>query len=300
MTISSNKNTNISIDKCGTTERYYDFGLHYDLCGMSIEDYIESNNACCCSCGNSEGGGSSTPSKKINIITFTVSSDGYLVAYTTYAPTINISASCVCEGATANFIFNANSSAIVKSDVLPINEKLSVSDVVIEPMEDDKYKYGDYTVVDESNKFVYTTKTVPNFKELGTIGNLSVDDLNEQVIENDGTTIVFYRPVSELPEDYNDPDFDYDNWVANNSYVEVFILNKNEFDSGEVKVLNGNDDISKYLHEIETITVNNEIYSVLVRITDNNTQNSLNYNGLDVITYSADTEMNSKYVIKIN
>jgi phosphotransferase system IIA component len=304
MTRSSNKNTNISIDKCGTTERYYDFGLHYDLCGMSIEDYIESNNACCCSCGNSEGGGSSTPSKKINTITFTVSSDGYLVAYTAYAPTINISASCVCEGATANFIFNANSSAIVKSDVLPINEKLSVSNVVIEPMEDDKYKYGDYKVVNKTvvvEDVVYKTNSITNFSDLKNIKNTSKSELLPYVVDNDGVVVSFERPAdTSFPENFYDEDFDYDAWVAENSFVPVIILNKVRFEEGELEIYIGADNMTKYFVEIDTMNIDGETYSVMVKYTEDvsGVDQYLEYNGIKVCTFSADGEINVKYTIK--
>ena len=170
-------NNGILIDKCGSSERLYDFGLHYDLCGMSIEDYIKTNNACrCC---NNEGGSDNnnpvTPSKSINSITFTTNSEGYLVAYTNYAPTMNITATCVCEGTSVKFVFPANGNSIVVSNVNPTNDKIMLTNVIIEPSEDDKYKYGDYTIVNKTTSTT-TVAMIPNkiinFNELSNISKI--------------------------------------------------------------------------------------------------------------------------------
>ena len=50
-----------SLDSCGTDDRYYDFGLYTDLCGMSVEDAIKATTQCCCG-----GNGSNTGSTKVN------------------------------------------------------------------------------------------------------------------------------------------------------------------------------------------------------------------------------------------
>lgn len=80
-----------TMDSCGLDERYYDFGLYTDLCGMSVEDAIKSVTQCCCG-----GGGSNTGSTKTNnpiIITAEENGEGkYAVkvkaAYATTAPVI--------------------------------------------------------------------------------------------------------------------------------------------------------------------------------------------------------------------
>ena len=80
-----------TMDSCGLDERYYDFGLYTDLCGMSVEDAIKSVTQCCCGGGGSNTGGTKTN----NPITFSAeknTDNKYVVkvkaAYATTAPVI--------------------------------------------------------------------------------------------------------------------------------------------------------------------------------------------------------------------
>ena len=295
----------ILLDRCGSSERLYDFGLHYDLCGMSIEDYIESNKYKCCCHTDEEGGGGDTPvtpSKKINTITFTTNSEGYLVAYTTYAPTMNITVTCIYEGTSLRFVFPANGSSIIASNVNPANDKIMLTDVVIEPSEDDKYKYGDYTIVDKvADK--ETTVLIPNltinFKDLSNISNIELSDLSEQVVDKDGATLSYVFPaVEELPENFHDEDFDYDAWRIDNSYVPVVLLEKEKFDNKVVKIYIGTNNMSQYFKEIATKTINGVVYSVLVKTTTDSTDQYIVYGDIWVNSFSADEESNVEYIIK--
>ena len=295
---------NILLDRCGSSERLYDFGLHYDLCGMSIEDYIESNKCKCCCHTGEEGGGDTpiTPSKKINTITFTTNSEGYLVAYTTYAPTVNITVTCVCEGTSLRFVFPANGSSIVASNVNPANDKIMLTDVIIEPSEDDKYKYGDYTIVDKvvgGTTIALIPKVAVNFKDLSNISEIALSDLSEQVVDNDGATLSYVFPaVEELPENFYDEDFDYDAWRNDNSYVPVVLLEKEKFDNKVVDIYIGTNNMSQHFKEIATKTINGVLYSVLVKTTTDSTDQYLVFGDIWVNSFSADEESIVEYIIK--
>lgn len=79
------------MDSCGLDERYYDFGLYTDLCGMSVEDAIKSVTQCCCGGGGSSTGGTKT-NNPITIFAEKNTGNKYVVkvkaAYATTAPVI--------------------------------------------------------------------------------------------------------------------------------------------------------------------------------------------------------------------
>ena len=79
------------MDSCGLDERYYDFGLYTDLCGMSVEDAIKSVTQCCCGGGGSNTGGTKT-NNPITISAEKNTDNKYVVkvkaAYATTAPVI--------------------------------------------------------------------------------------------------------------------------------------------------------------------------------------------------------------------
>ena len=300
-------NKNRFADNCELNEGLRYSGLYTDLCGMSIEDFIKGgSHNCCCNGDNNQGGGSgdsgTTPTKKINTLTFKVNQNGNLTAYLTYAPTETITVSCVCEGANVEFVLNDG--GIVVSDVLPINEKLSVSNVVIEPMEDDKYKYGDYKVINKTvvvEDVVYKTNSITNFSDLKNIKNISKSELLPYVVDNDGVVVSFERPAdTSFPENFYDEDFDYDAWVSENSFVPVILVNKTRFEEGELEIYIGADNMTKYFVEIDTMGIDGETYSVMVKCTEDTSgvDQYLEYNGIKVCTFSADGEINVKYTIK--
>lgn len=80
-----------TMDSCGLDERYYDFGLYTDLCGMSVEDAIKSVTQCCCGGGGSNTGGTKT-NNPITISAEKNTDNKYVVkvkaAYATTAPVI--------------------------------------------------------------------------------------------------------------------------------------------------------------------------------------------------------------------
>lgn len=80
-----------TMDSCGLDERYYDFGLYTDLCGMSVEDAIKSVTQCCCGGGGSNTGGTKT-NNPITISAEKNTDNKYVVkvkaAYATTTPVI--------------------------------------------------------------------------------------------------------------------------------------------------------------------------------------------------------------------
>ncbi len=290
-------------DNCKLDEKLRYNGLYTDLCGMSVEDYIKAGKFPCCD-GSQDGGNNDEeviPTKVINLLTFSTNSNGLLMAYLNYAPTTTINVNCNCEG--TNVVFTLTDGNIQVSNVMPTNDVLSVTDVTFEPTEDDKYKYGDYTVVNESNdnsSIVYSTKNMLNFNEIGTIKNLTSDNFNSTTLIDGSTVISFSRNAdTNLPEGFDEyTDEEYEIWRKENSYFPLLLVNKNKFLNGEINIYMGNDKLTEDFVEIETLTIDGVTYSALVHTSSNESDQYLTYNNINIFTYSSDADTNLEYIIK--
>lgn len=290
-------------DNCVLDEAFKFSGLYTDLCGMSMEDYIKAGTCHCGGGDNDNPGGEVEPIKKSNLLTFTTNSNGFLTAYLNYAPSTTITVNCTCEGTDVVFVLSDGGMEV--SDMTPTGEKLSISNVTFNPVEDEKYKYGDYTIMNKTNtgeKIVYTTINIPNFNDLDSLKSLSLDTLSETVVDEDGTIVSFYRPAdTEFSIDLNTcTNEEFEAWRKENSYVTALIVNKDDFDNGKVKIFIENDDRTEFFTEINTITINGDTYSILVKlvIDGNGSEWYLDYKGMKVSTWNADTDINAKYIIK--
>ena len=297
--MSTNKNTKkYFADHCELVESLKYSGLYTDLCGMSVEDYIKAGTCHCCDNGG-EGGDDPIITKKNNTLTFTVNQDGYLIAYLTYAPTEVITVNCFCEEKEVQFVINDGGIKI--SDVIPTNEKIVVTNVTFYPSEDEKYKYGDFMIKQKTSnaeKIVYSLNNIVNFKDLSKIKNLS-NNYVEYTVTDSGVTIEYLRDAdTSFPDNFYDDDFDYDGWLAENSYVPTLIVDKEQFNNGEIKVFVGSDDVTKYFIAIDNVTINGETYSIIAKFTDDPIVQHLEYNGIMLCTFGADGEINVKYTVK--
>lgn len=294
--------------QCCSNEKYYYNGMYTDLCGMSVEDYINATIFPCCNGNNNDEPGQDEPvvtSKTINVITFTTNSEGYLVAYTDKAPTTTIVVSCMCEGVNTTFTFLPNNNDIVVSEIKPNVNDIKLSNISIEPSEDEKYKYGDYNIVNKTNSMEivsFIPNVNVNFTELNTISDISLDNLTKYVVDEDGVTLPYSFPMSsEFPENFDEmTDEEYEEWRLNNSYVPVIFLDKERFDNGKVDVYVGTNNMSQYFTEIDTKTIDGIVYSILVKTTTDANAQYLVYGDVWVNTFSADEETNIEYIVKEN
>lgn len=270
----------IILDYCGSDERYYYNGLYIDLCGMSNEDYIKSTQFPCCGGSNNEGGGGDTPViKPINTIIFTTNEEGYLVAYTEKTPTMDINVTCICEGVEVEFVFKANSNAIVVSNVIPTDERLMVTNVSMNPFEDDKYRYGDYSIKDADGgddvlpSIVWITNEMVNIKDLKNASGISVNNLTSAQITEGGVEMTYISPEIEIPtepENLTDEELDkwWDDWYNENSFIPILYIEKEKFDSKLIKIYMGDNELTNEFIEVGTKTIDGIIYSIVVEIAE--------------------------------
>ena len=304
------KNANekgIILDYCGSDERYYYNGLYTDLCGMSMEDYIKSTQFPCCGGGSSSDTGNTKPVKPINIVVFTTNEEGYLIAYTKNVPTQDIKITCICEGVNVEFIFKTNSDAAVVSNVIPTENRLSVSNVIFEPMEDDSYEYGDYEIIDNNGEIgetmlVWITKEMVNFKDLYEIENITKENILGNEVGENGVELTYISPNIELPTEpdgLTDDEIDmwWDAWYEDNSFIPVLIVEKTRFDNGMIKIEMGGDITNNFM-EIGTIIIDDVNYSIIIE-TASGPVFSRNFNGVDIVAIPGDTpNAEIKYIIK--
>ena len=285
-------------DYCELDESLKYSGLYTDLCGMSIEDFIKSNNHCHCGGGDNGGENEDVTTKKNNTLIFSVNQSDFLTANLTYTPTQQISLSCKCEGEDLEFTFTNN--VIIVSEFKPTTNVITITDIVFNPTEDEKYKYGDYIIKNKTSEAkVFIPNIAINFKDISKISNISLDELTETKVDNDGAEIKFnFTTTNDLPENFYDEDFDYESWRSENSFVPVLFLEKEKFDNKLISIYVGSSEITNYFTQIATKQINNTVYSVLVKTTNDTNAQYLEYNGLWVNTYSADTDTNIEYIIK--
>lgn len=285
-------------DYCEFDETLKYSGLYTDLCGMSVEDFIKTNSHCNCGGGGNSGENEDVTTKKNNTLIFSVNQNDFLTANLTYTPIQQINVSCKCEGTDLQFTFTNN--GVIVSEFKPTTNVITITDIVFNPTEDDKYKYGDYIIKNKaSESIVFTPNMTINFKDIDKLSNITLDKLTESKVDNDGATIKFnFSSTKDLPENFRDEDFDYESWRSENSYVPVLFLEKEKFDNKLISIYMGSSDITDYFTQIATKQINNTVYSALVETTNDTNAQYLEYKGLWVNTYSADTDTTIEYIIK--
>lgn len=129
-----------TMDSCGLDERYYDFGLYTDLCGMSVEDAIKSVTQCCCG-----GGGSNTGSTKTNnpiIITAEENGEGKYVVKVkaAYAATAPVIVSFTIDGQSVTATIPAGASETTVNGVVLDTQYATIGKLDVTST-DEVYKY---------------------------------------------------------------------------------------------------------------------------------------------------------------
>ena len=271
------KESGVLLDYCGSDERYYHNGLYTDLCGMSVEDFINSTLLNC-----SGDNGNNTPDdvvKKINTIVFSINSNGNLVIYPSKAPKSDIKVTFTCESITSTVTLPTNSTSVVNTNYSPNNSELMVTNVNIEPNEDELYKYGDYKI--EKNEPMKTFTVYYDMVNSLTYNDLSNDDImlfKNIIITTSEQEITYTLPaapegVEDLPED------EYLDWETNNNYQKSLIVPVEIYETDVNRKFNyllGGVDAFIGFENVKSFTINGENYYMLIdkddHVTNSTTQ----------------------------
>lgn len=255
---------NLVIDGCGNTheEKYYYGGMYIDLCGLSIESYME--NPCCGGNGNSGGGGSgsgetSKPVNEIYVRTFE-GEDGfvYYQAFSRYPVTSNIK--ITVSSTTDNIVTELDLYVGDKESIPERGETTDFVNITLNMKEDDEFQYK--PIKEESNPVlkIYTGVLPLNLK-----GEISEDLSVTEMTKSTTKEIIYSIP----PTDVNYNDFEtleeFDDFCIKNQYCFVLLLPKNIYDDKSYILSNyGGSEITKKFTFEKEITLDNVSYAYLV------------------------------------
>ena len=258
------KNKGIILDSCNSEERLYHNGCYYDLCGMSVQDYINSTLLNCSGTGNDKP---EEIIKTLNTIIFSKNSNGNLIVFANKSPKVDIKISFTCENMTTTVTIPANSTSVVNTNYTPINDELVVSNVKIEPSEDDLYKYGDYKInKEEPMKEYIVYYDMVNTLTSNNLTKTEVEKFTSVNVTIEELEITYMLPaapegVEDLPED------EYLEWEENNIYQKALVVPTELYISNDNRKFNyllNSVDAFIGFENINTITINNEQYYILV------------------------------------
>lgn len=295
-------------DYCEFDETLKYSGLYTDLCGMSVEDFIKTNSHCNCGGGGNSGENEDVTTKKNNTLIFSVNQNNFLTANLTYTPTQQINVSCKSEGIDLQFTFT--NSGVIVSEFKPTTNVITITDIVFNPTEDDKYKYGDYIIKDiNEGIMILTPNKVVKYNEIGTIDG---DDLtgNNIISDNKVTKLTYTAPLNdevkiinmgEIPDGYESTI----EWYEKNSWLPIFTIQKDMLDKIRITDEIGND-ITEDFETIRTITIGGKEWCILAQLYYGEVEESeypdyLPFNGKQVIILPPDaSDAEEKLEITLN
>ena len=176
------KDKGILLDSCNKEDRLYHNGCYYDLCGMSVQDYIDSTLL---NCTGNGGGGNDDPStpgngktKNIVKISFIENDGGYeMIVNPQYAPAADVIMMFEIDGAMYSaLIVNGNSNTIYTGFIF--EEMPNKVDNITFDTTDDAFEYeGKVEIITMYNIYY------------GTYNFNKVNELTEENITNSFTSI---------------------------------------------------------------------------------------------------------------
>lgn len=260
------KNKGILLDPCNREERLYHNGCYYDLCGMSIQDYINSTLLNCNNGGNN--GGSDEPIKDVNTIIFTYNEENMLTVYPTYAPKTEITVSFSFNGVSSSIKIPSDSTDVITTPYLIDGDLIIVNNVNIQPLDDGIYKYGDYKIidkiVDEEHEIYYGLVNTLNIEDESNIKNL-----NKEIITVEPKTISTILEMCDT-DIASLTDEEYYEYCKKNSYITIIAIEKSLWVNNAIVIYNANNDNITPLFDIlkDNILLNNKEYVLVSLITD--------------------------------
>ena len=214
------KDKGILIDSCNSEKRLYHNGCYYDLCGMSVQDYINSTLLNC-----NSSGGSDEPVKKMNTVIFTVNSNNELIIYCSYGPKDDLKISFSVNGEIKNINIGKGVTTPVVTDLVFSDGIISINNITITPLEDENYKYGDYKIINGEMK----KECVMYY---GLTNSLTYQDVDENVVKTtlsniqlneENSEITFIAPAAK--ENVDDlTDEEYELWEKEHSYFKTILI----------------------------------------------------------------------------
>lgn len=288
------KNKGILLDSCNREDRMYYNGVYYDLCGMSVKNYINSTLLNCDGINIGGGNGSITPPTGggdnndggiitpptgggdinqpvllLNAVIFSYAENNKLTVMTNKPPYNDITVTFNYDNQEHVVTIPKNNDSYILTDIT-INDNItnSLDNVTISPLTDSIYKYGSYTIDDlvlPGEHFIYygmvNTQTYNNIDS-----SYVVDKLNGEILNNIEKSISFIVPGTDANTD-DMSDEEYEMWEENNAYFKILVIPSELYNiDGTIKfkfLFNGSDAFIGY-NNVKTLNINNIEHILLV------------------------------------
>lgn len=135
-----NKNTNVA-NNCNTETKYYNFGLNFDYCDMSLDDVLATQYQ------NISSGNGGNSNKAVNEVTISKNANNHIIL-TTSAPTnVDVHVSLSVNGTTYNFTIPENSE-ILDTNIILTESYATISNIGF-TSDDEIYQYKAKNEIDD-------------------------------------------------------------------------------------------------------------------------------------------------------
>lgn len=287
------KDKGILLDSCNSEDRLYYNGCYYDLCGMSVQDYINSTLLNCSGVSNNNGsiggggiimppvndpggnGGNLTPDTNLKIsnkLIFSYNDSNMLTIALTYEPQDDITVSFDFNNTNHTFTLLKGGKSITTGIKIETSIAKSLNNVSISPSSDETYSYGIYVINDvpvEGEYLIYygmvNTQTYNSVDS-----NYVMINFKNEILNKNEKTITYQLPAASV--DTNDMnDEEYENWEKDNAFFKALVV-PSELYNGDGTInfqflsVIGSGFIG--FNNIKTIYINNNEYILLVDMDD--------------------------------
>lgn len=266
----------ILLDFCGSDERYYHNGLYTDLCGMSVEDFINSTLLSC----NGNGGNNDNPStpgeggktKNVVSISFVENGDGYeLIVNPQYAPAADVVMMFEINGGMYSaLIVNGDSNTVYTGFIF--DEMPTKVENITFNTNDDAFEYEGKVEIITMYNIYYGTYSYNK------VGELSAEYISNEFSTthlSDGETDIM---TFEVPTIIDETLADYTMDELNSFRIEngeefVIVIEKTAYDKKYYAITSNIGGMQINETELfvlnKTLTINNKEYVVLSNLTPN-------------------------------
>lgn len=283
------KDKGILLDSCNSEDRLYYNGCYYDLCGMSVQDYINSTLLNCSGVSNNNGsiggggtiippvndpggnGGNLTPDTNLKIsnkLIFSYNDSNMLTIALTYEPQDDITVSFDFNNTNHTFTLLKGGKSITTGIKIETSIAKSLNNVSVSPSSDETYSYGFYVINDvpvEGEYLIYYGMI--NTQIYNSVdSNYVMTNFENEILNKNEKNISYIVPAASVDTNNMD-DEEYENWEKNNMFFKALVIPSELYNNDGT--LNFNfltNGVNGFIgfNNIKTMNINNIVYILLV------------------------------------
>ena len=278
------KDKGIILDSCNSEERLYHNGCYYDLCGMSVQDYINSTLLNCS--GNSingggvimppvndpgDNGGNLTPDEILKIsnnLIFSYNDSNMLTIALIYEPQENITVSFDFNNTNHTFTILKGGKSITTGIKIETSISKSLNNVSISPSSDETYSYGIYVINDVPvvGEYLIYYGMVNTQTYNSVDSNYVMTHFENEILNKNEKNISYIVPAAGVDTNIMG-DEEYENWEKNNMFFKALVIPSELYnDDGTLKFNFLTNGVNGFIgfNNVKTMNINNIEYILLV------------------------------------